>query len=153
MNNGSMQFLGRQLTEQAKAMGTLVEKMGEMVQAQRDSIPKYVVASDVQKLSTPTYVKYERDVLQNPVKMAVYANGTVRIKYKTIDSGNYSILINGISVYKKYLGSGSPEEKIDITVSENDEIIFGTPDTTSTCDIIYVRVCYDEQQKPGGVIS
>ncbi len=150
MSNGSMQFLGRQLSEQAKALSELVELMSDAVQGIYNSIEKYSIANDnIQNvIATNKTVNEIKDI-----KMKVMMTGSIRIKgdikgYEGSASG-LTINRNGVEVFKVTKSGGDLSLTpivFDITIQENDEITF--TDVTSGGAIVNLDVCYDLINKP-----
>ncbi len=144
MSNGSMQFLGRQLSEQAEKLGNLVILMSEMIEGIDASIPKYAEPSDV-----------IQKVLVGEEKAATYAkftsfiNGTIRIKgeffYDSSTNGNigFKVVVNGTAVSTMALYQSWETKTVDIIIKEGDEVGFG-----AQMKLRNVNICYNKIRKP-----
>lgn len=133
MSNGSMQFLGRQLAEQAKALGLLVAKMGEMVAKQDQLIPKYASPSDVLKVEKIVSItkSVEYQIITNLMDIQPQIYGKIRLKIVNVKSNtgatNIIISYNGITLTEKLLSTGDQTITQDIAVAEGGVIsISGT---------------------------
>ena len=104
--SGSQQFLGRQLADQAEQMGVLVGKMGEMVIAQEQSIPKYVEASDTEKYykeyTGGAQLGYFTSEEVDNIAFTVYYEGYIKIKFEvknpTTSGAEIRIYKNGVEI-------------------------------------------------------
>ncbi len=152
MSNGSMQFLGRQLAEQAKQLGLLVEKMELMIQKQDQTIPKYAIESDTLKHDI-TVANGIRNLKDSPVIYVPYVTGNVKVKFRMfVTVTSVIISINGTKVLTRAVSEGI-EETVSLAVSEGDVVVFTTDTTAGAPYMEYIKIFYDEGNKPGGVIS
>ncbi len=155
MSNGSMQFLGRQLTEQAKQLGLLVEKMALMVQKQDESIPKFAMESDeIQKQGDIAFSGTDNvfQALQYPIK--VYLSGKIRVKITAVASGKtIDAYIKGVKITStQQYPSTSSEKFFDIQVQEGDTINLGMPGGGNSVSVSTIKVCYTLIDKPNVVL-
>lgn len=129
---GSEQFLGQQLTKQANALQTLVEKMSEMIAKQDEIIPKFAEASEELKneavLNITNSGTTTNDILIK--SLGAFLNGQIRLKLywkPSVGSGNYKVAVNknGIEVASHEFtneDTNLKESIFDITVVEGDSI-------------------------------
>lgn len=144
---GGQQFFSNYL----KAFRETVDKLTEIQLKIEKIIPKFVVASENIKLEKD-YTSKLQDVRLDPVEIMLYVNGNVTVEFFCTNMGNYQIIRNGVVVYSNY-ASASTVLKTDVAVSEGETLILNTPDTANDHKIKYVKIKYDEIEKPGGVIS
>ena len=165
MSNGSMQFLGRQLAEQAKALGLLVEKMGEMVVAQGNSITKYSLSSNtIQKqfdfddfIGT---VSGGTGMQMCNISFSTYFTGRLKIKVTgrgDLSNANWGFSTN-VSLSGTSMGSVGSVIGPDIMtverefdVKENDRISISYNYTGNIASVNLLRdikICYDFANKP-----
>lgn len=161
MSNGSMQFLGRQLADQAEKLGSLVVLMGEMIQGINASIPKYAIASDNVKRSAE-YGVGPNGKLFNTLEMGeeikTYYDGTVKVSvtfYTTNANAGVAIKLNGVVVGSYASGNPINQEvtkEVIIGVKEGDIIEIRTSNATGYVKYNRFALMYDLIVKPSEVI-
>lgn len=150
--SGSQQFLGRQLADQAEAlgmltiqMGTLIDKMGEMITAQGNTGTIYVEPSDNIKYQE-IYPDSEytndkgRDIVTYPMgtyemNIEGYINVTLRVENYDTNTKTLRIDKNGLDVIDRdYPGKAITTYTDQIYVEVGDILSFDTS-TASASDI------------------
>lgn len=141
MSNGSMQFLGRQLSEQAQALALLVEKMQEVINSVDNVVPKFAIASD--------NIKYSKEI--NVTNSSQYQlllsqiSGVLRVKNNSEYSVSITIIKNGVTTIDTIAKNGYG----DLQVIEGDEIKIVT---NGYPRLVKVDICYDLADKPDIII-
>jgi len=153
--SGSQQFLGRQLADQAEAMGTLttqmgtlIEKMEEMVIAQGNAGTIYVEPSDTVKYQE-IYPNAEygyslgRDLVSYPMgtyemNITGYINVTLTVYNKDTNTKTLKIDKNASTVIDDdYLGTQTKTNTHEIYVEVGDILTFNTG--TASAGDIYLK--------------
>lgn len=157
--SGSEQFLGRQLTKQALALESLVEKMTLMIQKQDQSIPKFSIASDVMQHQKAYNHKIYGPNNIAPFKITPYVNGQLRLKInaKCDQAGiaTLQVLTNGVVSGSITLSTVATDHIFDVGIMEGDTITFILNSGGYSNVYMYltsIKVCYDLSEKPNVVI-
>ncbi len=161
MSNGSMQFLGRQLTEQAKSMGELINQMKAVVKA----FGAYSIVSDTvqeEKIYGAEINGKKFNSVENILSISIYMEGYIRLEF-TAYSDNASGGKPSISVKRNGASVGgfavphktSITKYVDIAVSEGDEIEINNTSSVAQ-ENLYLegyKIKYDFITRPDHIVT
>lgn len=161
MSNGSMQFLGRQLSEQAKQLSLLVDKMIENTYLLSQSVPKFAEPStNIKSIIPVNFTGSNVYNVNNNKTFTCYMGGKIRIytKGKSVslyETSGYKLIIykNGVltATGPDLISSTETTRFVDVFVLENDliDIRFDYVGTESAqVNVVDYSIAYDMVIKP-----